>query len=469
MFKGIFSLLLVFSIQSIHGQIFEFKDSIIVQAKVWNKNKEKQVTYSNWKPNISHTIEMINGFDTTYLDNNIDEYGGASNIKSKGTGFFRIEKINNRFWFIDPLGNSFFNTAINGVRPGTSSNANKAITSKFGNLSNWISNTSSSIKSFGFNSTGSWSDVSTIMDYNKKESHHLAYCTQLSILGTMLQETKKKNERKEYPILALVFNRAFEKHCADKILENKDKFNDPNLLGHFSDNELPFQENILSHFLDINDESDEAYQFAKKYITENQINPTDISKGQQEKFAGIVASIYFEIVSSSLKKYDPNHLYLGSRLHSSAKNNIAVLQAAEKYVDVISINFYGNWDLRPKENELWAQLQKPFIITEFYTKGDDTKMENISGAGWRVNTQQERGIHYQNFLLSFLPNKNFIGLHWFRYQDNDPNDKSADPSNMDSNKGMVNIGYEYYSPLTDAMSQINNRKYRLLKFLEYKE
>ena len=109
------------------------------------------------------------------------------------------------------------------------------------------------------------------------------------------------------------------------------------------------------------------------------------------------------------------------------------------------------------------------VITEFYTKGDDTKMENISGAGWRVNTQQERGIHYQNFLLSFLPNKNFIGLHWFRYQDNDPNDKSADPSNMDSNKGMVNIGYEYYSPLTDAMSQINNRKYRLLKFLEYKE
>jgi hypothetical protein len=157
---------------------------------------------------------------------------------------------------------------------------------------------------------------------------------------------------------------------------------------------------------------------------------------------------------------------LGSRLHSSAKNNIAVLKAAEKYLDVISINYYGHWDLTPKENELWGKLQKPFIITEFYTKGDDTKMENLSGAGWIVATQQDRGIHYQNFLLSLLTNKNFIGLHWFRYQDNDPKDNTADPSNLDSNKGMVNVDYEWYIPLVNAMSQINNRKYRLVNFIE---
>jgi hypothetical protein len=282
----------------------------------------------------------------------------------------------------------------------------------------------------------------------------------------MMHDTKKKKENKDYPILALVLNNNFENYCRQKLLENKDKFNDPNLLGHFSDNELPFQENVLSHFLDINDESDEAYQFAKKYVLDNQINLSDISKEQQEKFAGIVASKYFEIVSATIKKYDPNHLYLGSRLHSSAKNNIEVLKAAEKYLDVISINFYGHWDLRQKENELWGQLKKPFIITEFYTKGEDTKMQNLSGAGWIVSTQKDRGIHYQNFMLSFLPNKNFIGLHWFRYQDNDPNDKSSDPSNMDSNKGLVNTEYNYYEPLTNAMSQINNRKYRIINFID---
>jgi hypothetical protein len=93
-------------------------------------------------------------------------------------------------------------------------------------------------------------------------------------------------------------------------------------------------------------------------------------------------------------------------------------------------------------------------------------MENLSGAGWIVATQQDRGIHYQNFLLSLLTNKNFIGLHWFRYQDNDPKDNTADPSNLDSNKGMVNVDYEWYIPLVNAMSQINNRKYRLVNFIE---
>jgi hypothetical protein len=448
------------------AQKFTFNDSIIVQAKVWNKNKEKKVTYSDWKPNVSHTIGMISHFDSSQADENIDVYGGSPIIKSKGTGYFRVDKINNRFWFIDPLGNSYFNTAINGIRPGTSSNTMKSLNDHFGNLNNWISDVHKQIKSYGFNSAGSWSDVNTINAYNKSNKTPLPYCTQLSILSTFKKENKIKNENKDYPILAYVYNPLFEYHCKNKILENKNKFYDPNLLGHFSDNELPFQENILTQFLDINDESDEAFQFANNYVSQNNINVNDISKGQQEKFAGLIAEKYFSTVNRILKTHDPNHLYLGSRLHSSAKNNKAVLHAAEKNMDVISINFYGHWDLRPKEDDLWAKLKKPFIITEFYTKGDDTKMDNMSGAGWRVSTQADRGIHYQNFLLSFMQNKNCIGIHWFRYQDNDPKDTSADPSNLDSNKGMVNVDYEWYTPLVNAMSQINNRKFRLIKHLD---
>ena len=466
MFKGFIVFILVCSFNNVIAQSFNFKDSVVIQAKVWSKNKEKQVKYSNWKPNVSHTIGMIQNFDTTLTDQNIDIYGGSSNLKSKVTGYFRVEKINNRLWFIDPLGNSFINTAINGIRPGTSKSTIKTLNDHFGNLDNWISDVQKNIKSFGFNSAGSWSDVNTINDYNKSTKTPMVYCTQLSILSTFKKGNKIKNDNKDYPILAYIFNPQFEDHCKNKILENKDKFKDPNLLGHFSDNELPFQENIIKDFIEINNEADEAYLFALNFLKEKQLDINNITKDNQEDFAGLISSKYYQTVSGILKQYDPNHLYLGSRLHSSAKNNIAVLKAAEKYLDVISINYYGHWDLTPKENELWGKLQKPFIITEFYTKGDDTKMENLSGAGWIVATQQDRGIHYQNFLLSLLTNKNFIGLHWFRYQDNDPKDNTADPSNLDSNKGMVNVDYEWYIPLVNAMSQINNRKYRLVNFIE---
>jgi hypothetical protein len=238
MFKGIFSLLFVLSLQSINGQIFEFKDSIIVQAKVWNKNKEKQVTYSNWKPNISHTIGMIKNFDTTLADQNIDIFGGSSDLKSKATGYFRVETINNRSWFIDPLGNSFLNTSINGIRPGTSTNTLKSLNDQFGNLNNWITIVQKNIKAYGFNSAGSWSDVNTIKTYNSASKDPLVYCTQLSILSTFKHDNKVKNEHKDYPILAYIFNTLFENHCKNKILDNKDKFKDPNLLGHFSDRNI---------------------------------------------------------------------------------------------------------------------------------------------------------------------------------------------------------------------------------------
>lgn len=114
----------------------------------------------------------------------------------------------------------------------------------------------------------------------------------------------------------------------------------------------------------------------------------------------------------------------------------------------------------------WAQwAKKPFFITEFYTKAEDSGLPNVSGAGWLVRTQKDRGLHYQNFCLQLLQSPSCVGWHWFRYQDNDPSDPTADPSNNDSNKGIVNTTYDAYPVLTDWMRQLNIRKYSLRNFL----
>jgi hypothetical protein len=93
-------------------------------------------------------------------------------------------------------------------------------------------------------------------------------------------------------------------------------------------------------------------------------------------------------------------------------------------------------------------------------------MPNISGAGWVVHTQRDRGIHYQNFCLALLQNKNCVGWHWFRYQDNDPTDATADASNNDSNKGIVTTAYEPYTVLTGSMAQLNKLVYALLAYYD---
>ena len=114
--------------------------------------------------------------------------------------------------------------------------------------------------------------------------------------------------------------------------------------------------------------------------------------------------------------------------------------------------------------EAWAN--KPFIITEFYTKGEDSGLLNDTGAGWLVKTQHDRGLFYENFIIKLLRSNGCVGWHWFRYQDNDPEDLTTDPSNRDSNKGLVKVNYDQYDDLMTICKTVNENVYSFLDYLK---
>lgn len=112
---------------------------------------------------------------------------------------------------------------------------------------------------------------------------------------------------------------------------------------------------------------------------------------------------------------------------------------------------------------MWARESgKPVLITEWYAKGADSGLANTSGAGWLVKTQRDRGLFYENFTLGLLQSKVCAGWDWFKYIDNDPADTGTDPSNRDSNKGILSNRYEPYRPLLDSMKRVNERAYGLV-------
>jgi hypothetical protein len=45
----------------------------------------------------------------------VSKYGGFLDARVKATGFFRVEKIDGRWWFVDPEGYLFFSTGITGI------------------------------------------------------------------------------------------------------------------------------------------------------------------------------------------------------------------------------------------------------------------------------------------------------------------------------------------------------------------
>src|ERR1035437_2445967 len=51
-------------------------------------------------------------------DFNYCKYGGYLNTKAKATGFFRVEKVNGRWWFVDPDGHLFLSMNVFGLTYG---------------------------------------------------------------------------------------------------------------------------------------------------------------------------------------------------------------------------------------------------------------------------------------------------------------------------------------------------------------
>jgi hypothetical protein len=140
---------------------------------------------------------------------------------------------------------------------------------------------------------------------------------------------------------------------------------------------------------------------------------------------------------------------------------------AGKHLPVIAMNVYGDWT--PTETvRKWEQWSgRPMMATEWYAKAQDAPgLANKTGAGWNVKTQRDRALFYQNFTLALLEARGCVGWHWFKYADNDPANPKADPSNLDSNKGIVNCAYQPYAELLDAMQALNAQVYPLTAFFD---
>ncbi len=460
------ALFLSFPLPVLRAQSSIYSGAYTVETKEWSRDSLRRIQYSDWKSKTTHSIDQLVNFKIGNPDN-LCSYGGYLPTQFSATGFFKTELLNGVWTIVDPHGHAFWATAVNSIRLGKSPRNEEAFQQKFKTSDSWIHSTVALLQQTGFNMAGSWSTIEDIANYNKTATAPFSYTTQLGLLAGYIREAVKLDStRKPHPAISFILDPAFVSYCKRKTESLIATAKDPALFGHFSDNEIAFLPAEVDAILKISDPSNLTRQALVNFCDKNSIPVGQLTKANKEVFIGLLGAVYFEVVSAAIKQADPNHLFLGSRLHSSAKNNSHLIKAADSFVDIHSLNYYGYWE--PQSNHLsdWAQwAKKPFFITEFYTKAEDSGLPNVSGAGWLVRTQKDRGLHYQNFCLQLLQSPSCVGWHWFRYQDNDPSDPTADPSNNDSNKGIVNTTYDAYPVLTDWMRQLNIRKYSLRNFL----
>lgn len=426
-----------------------------------------------WEIFSTRTISDMQGFKPLKVNAERSKYGGNLNTRVAATGFFYTRKIGDRWWIVDPEGYLFIHSAVNSVHPGESDRNKSAFKKRFGTRERWVEMTKSMLYQHGFNGLGSWSDTDAFITSSTDEEKPIVYTL---VRGFMSNYAKRKGVTHITPghtgyngDVIYVFDPEFKDFC-DEYAKSLAKYkDDKNLLGYFSDNEMPFKLDNLDNYLKL-PETEPGHLEAKRWIAERNIKLDSITDEHRHEFLAHVAHRYFGIVSAAIKKVDPNHLYLGSRFHSNERYYEKFLRASAEYIDIISINYYRVWTPEKDRMSEWnTWMNKPFMVTEYYVKGVDSGLPNKSGAGWLVKTQRDRGYFYQNFNLALLEAKNCVGWHYFKYQDNDPTQKGAELSNADSNKGLLNNDYELYTPMTDLMKELNLNTYHLIQYFDKQE
>ena len=402
----------------------------------------------------------------TPLDQNLGRYGGTPTASPQPSGFFRVTQQKGRWWLVDPEGLPYHHRGIASIRETRTSRARAALQETFGTSNQWAKETSQLLRERGFNGTGPWCNDTLL----KQSQENLAYSKMWNFMSTYGKRrggTFQKAGHLGYPgDCPFIFDPEFSAFCeqhAEQLAETKD---DPWLLGHFTDNELPWNIKMLDRYLAL-PKTEHGYLAASKWLQERGKKQEQITDRDRADFVGFAAETYFSIVTQAILKHDPNHLILGSRFHGSALRIPALFEAAGRHLDVISVNYYHAWTPEIERMQNWSTTaKKPILITEWYAKGQDSGLANTSGAGWLVKTQKDRGKFYQNFTLALLESQVCVGWHWFRYADNDPSQKGVDPSNLDANKGIVTSDYQPYPELLDAMEAVNKRSYGLIQFFQ---
>jgi hypothetical protein len=423
----------------------------------------------DWKIFPTRTLSDLPAVATNQADSYLDRFGGLLSRQVKATGFFYATNLTGRWWLVDPEGCLFLDKGVSDVQMPGGMNSQTALKEKFGGETNWVAQTITFLRSQGFNNLGAWSDTAHL----RQAPEPLVYTRILNFMssyGDKRGGTYQQSGHMGYPNDCIfVFDPSFEVFCNEYARRLAETKNDPWLLGYFSDNELPFKRKALKNFLQL-PAPDPGHQAALKWLQAHhgeQATAAEITAQDEKDFLAFVTERYYRIVSSAIKKYDPNHLFLGSRFNASALNYPEIFKAAGPYVDVVSVNYYLAWTPSPEQLASWSRDSgKPILVTEWYAKAMDAGLANTGGAGWIVKTQHDRGLFYQNFTLGLLESKVCVGWDWFKYADNDPADMKVDPSNRDANKGIVTILYEPYQPLIEAMKPLNERVYSLADYFD---
>jgi hypothetical protein len=442
-----------------------------------------------------------------------NQYGGwADGPQLKATGFFRVEKHAGKWWLVDPEGRLFWSHGITCVRmldatpieereawfedppwrqpefaefiipsayalkghyagrsPRCFSFAGANFKRKYG--PDWKTVyppvIHQRLRAWGLNTIANWSDLNVAL------LRRTPYTDAVSSRGAKLIEGSEGYWGKFPDVFDPSFAEALRASAAAKTGRSA---GDPWCLGYFSDNEMswgdevsialaalasPPQQAAKREFLaDLRARYGDTAKLNAAWGTEyaswdallaSTARPDAAKAGEDLKaFYTKAAETYFRAVREAVKQVAPEQLYLGCRF---AWVNARAAAAAAKFCDVVSHNLYRR-DVA--EFKCPSGEDVPLIIGEFHFGALDRGMFHTGLVP--VANQAERAAAYRSYVEGALRHPQFVGTHWFQYQDEPTTGRVLDEENYQI--GFVDIADTPYAETVAVSRAVGEALYR---------
>ena len=408
---------------------------------------------------------------------NFTKYGGwADGPRYEATGHFRVQKIDGKWWMIDPEGYLFWSHGIvrvshsNAVTPLEGENLKNRcfyfedLPGKDSEFHQFYYTHDMLLKPYytarGIDSTYDFSSANLyrkygqdyLADFNdichrRLKSWGLNTIANSSDKDICLMDRTPYMDRFEvvsvsfpgtggwWPVMD-PYDPSFVASLEKQLIDRKRELEDPWCLGFFVDNEIawghptniaeivikcPADQAAKKHFLSV---------LKGKYGTINALN-----KSWGTKFASWNAladnrkavktndknrADYLEFNRGVIHKYYSNIRGAFDRLAPGvlymgcrfAGYTPDLVSIGAEYCDVISYNIY---DFTLDKVQLPEGVDKPIMIGEFHFGAQDRGMFHCSQV--EVESQENRGEAYVRYVESGLKHPNIIGVHWHQYSD----------------------------------------------------
>lgn len=400
-----------------------------------------------------------------------DEFGGLPGSKEKlglkATGYFHLEKKGDRWILVDPAGNAFFHLGLCGINPNDDFTLVQGREAAY----EWIpareGEFATTYRKESSEATVSFHLANMIRKYGEPYSQERYTARMISRMrawgfnsgGAFTELGPVTREKAQFPFVAHLPINAwegvsripgihevwdpFDDVTRAKMEENMARVlpaqaKDPLIIGYFIVNE-PIYENI-PHLVPTLKGTHACKRRLVTWLSEKYKTPaafstawgitaasfeeladrvlhveTDAAKADMKEYTALFLDEYFRFIATVFKKYDQNHLLMGSRLMPGTIQNEQLCRIMGRYVDVMSFNYYTmglDTALLKRVHEWTGGL--PLLLSEFYWSS--ARESGLTG-GREVATQQERGLAYRNYVEQSAALGFVVGIEWFTLVD----------------------------------------------------